>query len=174
LLTSSVSGQKLFEFFQQSRIANNWRSSIFQCINEALMEATGKRDDSNAPIATLITENVNQAIARMTIVLEEVSILSGNRSPRVEIDELQQIVIQARELALQFGLHPAQLQLHMPRHGDEIQIGEDVHDCEDGDCDRGAKHIVDLVTLPGLQKIGIGRSDMQFKSTLVPCEIYPD
>jgi hypothetical protein len=142
-------------------------------INEALMDISGEKDTSGAPVATLIMDNVNQTIARMTTVLVEVSRLSGS-SPRAEIEEVQQIALQARDLALQFGLHSARLQLYMPEHGVEVQIGEDVHDCEDGDCDRGAKHYVDLVTLPGLQKIGDGRSDMHSKRTLVPCEIYPE
>jgi len=75
---------------------------------------------------------------------------------------------------MQFGLHSAQLQLHMPGRGDEVQIGEEVHDCFDADSDRGAKRFVSLVTLPGLQKIGDGRLDMKSKRILVPCEIYPD
>lgn len=136
------------------------------------METSG-RTDASAPIATLIMDNVSQTTARITSVLLGVSKLSGS-SPRSEMEEVQQIVHHARDLALQFGVHTAQLQLHMPEHGAEVQIGDEVHDCEDGDCDRGAKHFVDLVTLPGLQKLGDGRSDMQSKRILVPCEIYPD
>ena len=109
---------------------------------------------------------------RMSSVLSKVSSLSGNSNDD-EVESLQQIAVHARDLALQFGLHSAQLQLYVPKHGDAIQIGEDVHHCEDGDCDRGAKHFVDFVTLPGLQKIGDGRSDMTTRRTLVPCEIHP-
>ena len=119
------------------------------------METSGKTDTSSAPITKLITDNVNQAIARMTSVLSEVSRLSGS-NPRSEIEELQQIALQARDLALQFGLHPAQLQLYMPKHGDEVQIGEDVYDCEDGDCERGAKPLVALVTLPAFKNLEMG------------------
>jgi len=159
-------------FFSRSRVASNWRSAMFQCINETLIDVSGGGNDSGAPVAASITRNVDQAISRMTSVLNEVTRSSG-ATPGGEVEEVQQIALQARDLALQFGLHPAQLQLYKPKHGDEVQIGEEVHNCEDGDCDRGAKHLVGLVTLPGLQKIGDGRADIQSKRTLVPCEIYP-
>jgi hypothetical protein len=136
------------------------------------VESSGKTDGSSAPVATLIMDNVHQAITRITHVLGEVSKLSGS-SPRSGIEEVHQISLQARDLALQFGLHSARLQLYMPDLETEIQIGEEVYDCEDADCDRGAKHFVALVTLPGLQKVGDGRTDFQSKRTLVPCEIYP-
>lgn len=109
----------------------------------------------------------------MTEVLKQVSKLSDTPI-HDEMEEVQHIAQQARDLAVQFGLQQAQLLLYMPKHGDVIQIGEEVYDCEDGDCDRGAKHSVALVTLPGLQKIGDGRADIQSKRTLIPCEIYPN
>lgn len=101
--------------------------------------------------------------------------IHGPNSPGTHsLDEqVRRIALDSQELAMQFGLHAARLQLLMPAQGDEVRIGSEVYDCEDGDCDRGAKHVVDLVTLPGLQVIGDGRSDHVFKRTLVPCEIYP-
>lgn len=109
----------------------------------------------------------------MTSVLSEVSQLSGSSRPS-QLEEVQQITYEARNLALQFGLHSARLQLNMPERGEQVQIGADVHDCEDGDCDMGSRFLVDLVTLPGLQKFGDGKVDMSLKRTLVPCEIYPN
>ena len=118
-------------------------------------------------------ENVNQAIARITSVLSHALRISGNPPPASLDEEIRQIALQSLDLAMQFGLHAARLELIKPSRGDEIRIGSSVHDCEDGDCDKGARHVVDLVTLPGLQIIGDGRSETTFKRVLIPCEIYP-
>jgi hypothetical protein len=89
-------------------------------------------------------------------------------------DDIQKMVQLGREIALQFGIHPAQLRLLVPSRGEQIQIGESYHDCEDGDAYKGSVYGVQLVTAPGLQMIGDGRSDMSSSRTMVPCEIYPD
>ena len=84
------------------------------------------------------------------------------------------MVTLAREIALQFGIHSAQLLLCVPQRGEQIQIGEEFHDCEDGDCYKGTVYAVDQLIVPGLQKIGDGRSDMSSKRIITPCEIYPE
>ena len=89
-------------------------------------------------------------------------------------DEIRQMTNLACEIALQFGVHSAQLRLSAPNRGEQVQIGEEFHDCEDGDSHKGSVYGVDLVIVPGLQKIGDGRSDMSSKWTIVPCEFYPD
>lgn len=78
-----------------------------------------------------------------------------------------------REIALQFGIQSSQLQLVVPEHGKTIRIGESFHDCEDGDSGLRRTCEVDIVTAPGLQKVGDGRSDMEVQRAMVPCEIYP-
>jgi len=168
-----VSDDELFELFRQSKSVNNWRSATFQCINEALKSPSGQADAPGAPIAGLMLENINEIIRRIINVILAVSRLSGS-SPRDDLaGEVRQVTELAQDLALQFGLHPAQLQLLMPRSMDEVQIGADFHDCENGDCERGTRCLVDIVTLPGLRKVGDGRSESESKNTLVPCEVYP-
>jgi len=60
----------------------------------------------------------------------------------------------------------------MPKRGQQIQIGDEYHDCYNGASDRGALCTVDLVRLPGLQKVGNGREDSQSVMTIVPCEVF--
>jgi hypothetical protein len=138
------------------------------------MHATEHPETATAPVAALMTENIEQTVARIIGILLEMCRLSGG-SPRSDLNvEVRQISHLAQELGIQFGLNSAQLKLLIPQRGDKIQIGADVQDCEDGDCNRGSKYEVDLVTLPGLQRLGDGRTDGDATRTLVPCEIYPD
>lgn len=130
-------------------------------------------EQSHSPIARLSTENFDATVARITSILSEVASLS-NATVRSEIqDQIRQMVTLGRDIALQFGIQPAQMQLIIPKHGETIMIGEKFHDCEDGDSFKGKTHSVDLVTAPGLQKIGNGRSDLSSQRHMVPCEIYP-
>src|SRR5271154_7080687 len=130
--------------------------------------------NKRSQLARLNSDNINRTVDRTMGILSEVSKLS-NSSVRSEVeDEIRQMVNLAREIALQFGVHSAQLRLLIPNRGELVQIGEEFHDCEDGDCHRGSIYGVDLVIVPGLQKIGDGRSDMSSKRTIVPCEFYPD
>lgn len=135
-------------------------------------------DESNpapdSPLARLSADNVNQAVDRIMSVFSEVSSLSNNSVRNEVVDQIREMATLAREIALQFGVHPAQLRLLVPSRGDQIQIGEEFQDCEDGDYNRGSICAVDLVIVPGLQKIGDGRSDMRSKRIIVPCDIYPD
>lgn len=158
--------------FQQDRLANNWRSATFQCVNGALMASDGRNKHSQ--LARFDSDNINRTVDRIMAIFSEVSKLS-NSSVRSEAeDEIRHMANLAREIALQFGVHSAQLRLSVPNHGEQVQIGEEFHDCEDGDCHKGSIYGVDLVIVPGLQKIGDGRSDMSSKRTIVPCEFYPD
>jgi hypothetical protein len=124
-------------------------------------------------LAKLNADNIHQTVDRIMGVLSEVSRLS-NSLVRSEVeDQIRQITNLAREIALQFGVQTAQLQLSVPNRGGDIQIGEEFHDCQDGDSYKGEVCAVDLVIVPGLQKIGDGRFDMNSKRIIVPCEIYP-
>ena len=125
-------------------------------------------------MAKLSADNVQQTVDRIMGVLSEVSRLSNSLVQGEVLDEIRQMSNLAREIALQFGVHPAQLRLSVPHHGAEIQIGAEFHDCQDADSYRGATYPVDLVVVPGLQKIGDARSDMSSKRIITPCEIYPD
>lgn len=137
-----------------------------------LKASDGTNPAPDSLLAKLDADNFHQTVGRIVAVLSEVSQLS-NSLVRSEVeDQIRQLVNLAREVALQFGVQTAQLRLSVPNRGKEIQIGEEFHDCEDGDRYRGSVCAVDLVIVPGLQKIGDGRSDMSSKQIIVPCEIY--
>jgi hypothetical protein len=125
------------------------------------------------PRAKLRADNVHQTTDRIMSFLHEVAQLShSNVGIEVE-NEIHEIANLSLDIALQFGVHVSQLRLSSPDRGERIEIGEDFHHCKDADCNRGSICTVDLVTLPGLEKIGDGRSDMFSRRTLIPCEIYP-
>ncbi|KAF8862360.1 hypothetical protein BDZ45DRAFT_799176 [Acephala macrosclerotiorum] len=158
-----------YAVFRQDGLANTWRSTTFMYINVALTSP----EQNHSPVARLNTENFNDTVSRILAVLSEVAGLS-HASVRPDIqDQVRQMVLLGRDIALQFGINPSQMELVVPKHGEKIKIGEKFHDCEDGDSFKGKTHDVDLVTAPGLQKIGDGRSDMNSQRAMVPCEIYP-
>jgi hypothetical protein len=119
-------------------------------------------------------DNVNQTVNRIIGVLSEVSKMSGAEVSDEMEDRVREITDLCFNIALQFGIHTAQLRLSIPDRGEQITIGEEFHDCQNGELDKGAVYAVDLVVVPGLQKIGDGRSDMTKKHIIVPCEIYPE
>ncbi|KUJ12159.1 uncharacterized protein LY89DRAFT_688620 [Mollisia scopiformis] len=158
-----------YAVFRQDVLANNWRSTTFQYINVALTTP----EQSHSPIAQLNTENFNDTVSRITRVLSEVANLShAEIRPEIQ-DQIRQMVALGRDIALQFGIQPAQMQLVVPKYGEKIKIGEKFHDCEDGDSFKGKTQSVDIVTAPGLEKLGDGRSDLSAQRAMVPCEIYP-
>ena len=171
--TASLGGDSL-AIFRQDKQANKWRSATFQSISVALT-ASGERNPApDTPVAKLSANNVNQTVNRIMGVLSEVSKLSNKKvSDEVE-DEVREMANLCLEIALQFGIHSAELRLSVPERGEQITIGEEFQDCQDGDRYKGIVHAVDLVIVPGLQKIGDGRSDMTTKYIVVPCGIYPE
>lgn len=128
---------------------------------------------SGSPLAKLRADNIQKTVNRIMGVLSGVSKLSNSPIRSDVEDEIHKMANLAGTIALQFGVHTAQLRLSVPHRGAQIQIGEEFHDCEDGDFHRGAIYPVDLVTFPGLERIGDGRSDMNSKQIVTPCEIYP-
>ena len=171
---SIASADQTFAIFHHDKVANNWRSATFQCVNAALGAYGDGHAGSESSLAKLSADNVNQTVDRVIRILSEVSSMSNSFPSSETKDHIRQMANLGRDMALQFGLHPAQLRLLFPSRGERIQIGEEFHDCEDGDCNRGVWYKVDLVTTPGLRKIGGGRSDMNSEKIIVPCEIYPD
>lgn len=123
-------------------------------------------------MASLGADSIQQAVNRIMDILSEVSRLSGSVIQHGMEEQIRQIATLARNIALQFGIQTAELRLLVPTRGEEVQIGEEIHDCEDGDRYKGSTCAADLVIVPGLQKIGDGRSDMSSKRIIVPCEIY--
>ena len=123
-------------------------------------------------LARLSSDSIQQTVNRIMNILSEVSRFSGGMIQHGMEDQIRQIATLARNIALQFGTQTAELRLLVPNYGEKIKIGEEFHDCEDGDRYKGSICTVDLVVIPGLQKIGDGWSDMSSKRILVPCEIY--
>jgi hypothetical protein len=145
---------------------------MFQCINESVTEADGQQNSS--PIAGFLLANVDRTVSSIISLLKAFSAVAGVAlGPKME-DEVRELTLQAQGLALQFGLHTSKLNLVVPTRGDQVQIGAEFHDCEDGDLERGKMLAVDLVPVPGLEKIGDGKSDLDIKRTIVPCEIFPE
>jgi hypothetical protein len=166
LLAVSSSGDK-YSIFKRSRMANSWRAATFQSIAESL-------EGGRSSIAKALSENVHEAINHIMAVLIDVSTTAGKPLPGDAEIHVRKIVDEAKELALQFGIHSAHLKLLYPAYGDGVRISEEYKDCIDGDSSQyGPDCSVDLVTLPGLQRVGDGRADMQSKRTIVPCEIFP-
>ncbi|KAI9769805.1 MAG: hypothetical protein M1840_003799 [Geoglossum simile] len=168
--TASRDGENL-TIFRRDRLANKWRSATFQSIGAALV-ANGGRD--LAPVAKLSADNVNQTATRIISVLSEVSKLSDGRVSGDIEDEVREMANLCFSIALQFGIHTAQLRLSVPDRGEQITIGDEFRDCQDGERYKGTVYAVDLVVVPGLQKIGDGGSDMTTKHIVVPCGIYPE
>jgi len=159
--------------FSTNKTANEWRSATFQSAVSVIVgdESSAMSDNSASNLSSLNVEEVADLI--MSIFIEVISVTNGSLRPEVE-NEILQITHLAREIALQFGVHPAYLRLVVPARGKSVEIGKDYHDCYDGDYYRGQIRKVDLVTSPGLQKVGDGRSDTTSTWTIVPCEIYPE
>jgi hypothetical protein len=89
------------------------------------------------------------------------------------VDQIQDVATLAASIGLQFGVQPSQLRLSIPNREQVIEIGDEFHDCMDGDADKGARVSVDLVVSPGLLRIGDGRRDLRTKVPIVPCDFYP-
>jgi len=165
--------EDLLAVFCNNKTANEWRSATFQSAVSVITgdESSTKSDNMAVRLGASNIEQVANLI--MAIFIQVTNMTNGSLRAETE-DEIRQITYLAREIALQFGIHPAHLQLVIPARGETIEIGKMYHDCCDADYHKGRIYQVDLVTAPGLQKIGDGRSDLTTKSTIVPCEIYPE
>ncbi|KAF2496480.1 hypothetical protein BU16DRAFT_561296 [Lophium mytilinum] len=162
----------IFALLRNDRIANTWRSATFQTINEALA-ADGTLSHSESLLAQFSAENTQIAADRVNAVLLGIAKLSGNGLRKEVEEQVHEMVHVTSQIAIQFGVHTAQLQLLLPAIGEKVEIGESYHDCEDGDYNKGTVYTVDVVVVPGLQRIGDGRHDMTSKRSIVPCEIFP-
>jgi len=77
------------------------------------------------------------------------------------------------ELALQFGVHPAELSLLKPEKGEWLEVGAECNSCLGENLRRGEKECVDLVVAPGICRTGDGKKDTGVKIPIVPCDIFP-
>lgn len=162
-----------FSIFQKDKLANTWRSATFQTINAAITASQARYTAQIMPVVKLYTANFSQAVDRIRSLLSHVALLSKNVVSSEVDAKIDQIVRTAVDIALQFGVQMSQLRLVVPNRGQKIQIGEEFHECDDGDCNKGDFMTVDLVVFPGVQRIGDGRSNMTSKRTIIPCDVYP-
>jgi hypothetical protein len=157
------------KIFRTSEAGNKWRSATFQSAFSTIVAAT----PSNHSTAGVSYKNLESAIQRMSRVFSAILQFSSLPCPTSE-SEIREIATLAREVALQFGVHPAYLKVVMPQHGQRVEIGEEYHDCYDGAENRGEMYTVDLVKSAGLQKVGNGRGESRAVRTIVPCEIFAE
>jgi hypothetical protein len=155
--------------FLTSEEGNRWRSATFQSAFSTITSSA----PSEHSTAGASYRNLESAVQRISHVFSVVTQLSSRPCPTSEA-EIREIAKLAREIALQFGVHPAHLRLVMPEHGQRVRIGDEYHDCYDGAENRGALCTVDLMKSAGLQKVGNGRGQSQAVTTIVPCEIFAE
>lgn len=159
--------------FGHEKTADAWRSATFQCVGAAA--AVEESSHANGTLLMALSkENMSKTAKRILRYLSGIAELSNNHvSSKVE-EEVWQIARLVQDIALQFGVNPARLELCMPARGDRVRIGDTFRDYENGDLDRGSTLVVDLLIMPGFQKIGDGRKDLNTRRTIVPCDIYPE
>jgi hypothetical protein len=140
-----------------------WRSATFQSVMSAVKSGQAEH------LSRMHNENIKQCTVQMTNVLHLAS--SGFDKSGVQ-DLLLGIAETAAEVAFQFGIQPATLQLSIPHSHQQVVIGDEYHDCIDADSFRGAGTDVELVVSPGVIRLGDGRANMNSRISLVPCQIY--
>ncbi|KAF2395574.1 hypothetical protein EJ06DRAFT_585829 [Trichodelitschia bisporula] len=170
-LVSGNSAADSLDRLKHDRLANNWRMATFQYIHSIV--TTERPDHGVIPVSRYYAANVESSITFIWDFLSGIVKLCNGKLWETAEREIRQIVRLVGEIALQFGMQSAHLELFEPKFKDEIKIGDDFEDCENKDMDRGMKFEVHLVTLPGLRKIGDGRTDMRTPRTIVACGIYP-
>ena len=146
---------------------------MFQSFGAELTRSNERHSTHGSLVAKLSAGNVNHTISRLLGFLSDLSGLPSSKVTGEMEEQIHTITKLALEIALQFGINPAQLRLSIPNRGEEVRIGGEYHHCENAALDAGSVCVVDLVILPGLLKIGDGRSNMTSKRAIVPCEIYP-
>ncbi len=131
-----------------------------------------KRNKSS--LVELAEENRQETVRRINEILSEICKLTAG-SITAEIEGIiHQVIDLAAEIAVQFGVHPNALNIVYPNVNDSGVIGDEFHDCEDGNFHMGQTFVVDLVVVPGFEKGIMTRdSDRKTKQVIAACEIYP-
>jgi hypothetical protein len=157
------------EIFRTNKLANEWRSATFQ---SAYSSISNEDPAFSNDTSSLSSTNLDSAIRGIQQLFNTISQYTSQRIPD-NTPEIRQTVKLAREIALQFGIHPATLQLYFQGRNDTIEIGTEFYDCNSGTMNAGEERTIDIATCPGLRKIGDGKLDMESVLTIVPCEIIP-
>lgn len=157
----------------QDRETNRWRSATFQSIMAIVTARTSGSSGSETgkpDLRSTYAENRSKVQREILDVLNEAT---NNRVAREIEEKVDEITGLAGELALEMGVHRAYLGLEFPNRGDQVVIGRDFIDCEDGDPAGGMLEEVDLVVCPRFFKIGDGRGDMTASKSIFRGEVYP-
>lgn len=164
---SGTQGTDGLDIFNYDETANRWRSVTFQTL-AASVEA-GER--SSTGIVRLGYHNVAH-VAEQTM-----SMLSTIVGSSPQFGELKRQIHEAAslafEVALQFGINPAQLVLLSAGRNETVTIDkkQGFIDCED-EKETGDVVRVALAVTPGLLRIGDGRSETTQRHTIWPCEVF--
>lgn len=160
-----------FSIFRTSHVANSWRSMTFESAFSVI--TSGNSSHAINATAQLSSANLDVAISRIASLFNSISQYSTFKSPPSP-DEMRDTAKLAREIAFQFGVNPAHLRLLIPERGQVVQIGAQYNDYKNA-TDAGTLVKVDLVTLPGLQKLGHDSTgQVSGVMTIVPCKIFAD
>ncbi|KAK0634342.1 hypothetical protein B0T17DRAFT_611369 [Bombardia bombarda] len=168
--------EERFELFYVDKEANKWRSATFQSILMAVMPrgqrkaAAQSNGGAGGDMVRPYADNCRRVHDDIFSILNEVC--SSDVASEIK-DKVGDIVKLAGELALEFGSQRAELGLEVPRPGDSVLIGPDFVDCEDGDANKGAFEVVNLLVSPKVFRVGDGRNDLKTKKVIFPGEIYP-
>jgi hypothetical protein len=86
---------------------------------------------------------------------------------------LESIASRAGELALQFGVHKARISLVFPPTQTKVTYGNEIYHYRNGGQEKGKTALVDLVSCPGLLRVGDGRRDVSVQMPLSPAKVVP-
>jgi hypothetical protein len=149
--------------FGEGKIADNFRSALFQTVVENCDTADGQTHVTTAAvkIRQLQVQCVDAAVRRILELLKRVSPHTDDMDRK---DLLRKLARMAMELALQFGVHTDRLELMTPKYCDLLTLGTDCR--VEGDSRRYVVVMVDLAVSPGLIRIRGGE-----RITIVPCDV---
>jgi hypothetical protein len=173
-MVTSFTDNALKESFRQDSSANIFRSALFQTL---VASADGCVDPDNPTIMPATNAQELQRRCKeetMKYLLDFLTPLAKSPAASSQMTQIiSSIADLSLELALQFGVHPAELSLLKPEKGEWLEVGAEYNSCLGGNSGRGERERVDLVVAPGICRIGDGRKDTGARTPIVPCDIIP-
>ena len=154
------------DLFDQNIEANMWRSSTFVTISTAI-----RGQASVHGIGHTFAANVDRVSSQLGHVWEG---FFGGVEPDPKTQQtLRSIASKTAELALQFGIHRARLLLRFPESMSRVTYGPGYHHYRNKDLENGKAVLVDLVSCPGLLRVGDGRREKGAEMQLSPAKVVP-